>query len=724
MHRSALTAALLATTTVIATPAVAQTSTTFTYQGELSESGAPAEGMYEFQVRLLDSIGTQIGTTQTPIADLVEGRFAIDLDFGAGAFTADYREIEISVRSVMTGGAFTTLTPNQPLTSTPVAQFALAGNEGPQGPTGPEGPEGPQGPQGAQGPQGIQGEQGPTGPEGPEGPQGLQGDPGTTSWLGLNDIPAGFADNIDNDTNTTYSAGQGLQLSGTIFSIPSNSIGSSLIATNAIGTSELADNAVGPSQLQSNSDSLARVSANRILFNAAGTGDLSMPISDLSIGSTNSAASPLHVWNGTDVAGSSGGFITIGTNSQKIVLDDNEIASRALGNPSSLTFNADGGNIILGNSSNDGLVGIGTNSPSDRLHIVGDVGQHAMRVQVNGTTRFRINSNGGVAIGNSNTTVANGDIYAAFNLGIATPTPSNQLHIAALSQNNHGLLLSNSASQTLLSPRSFQANQSYTFNSDEDLSILPDNNLFINSGLLIDIESGTTLTLDAGTKAQIDGTTELELNSSSIIDINAGATLDMDANFVDIDAATSVTIEGTTFTGSDVTIADDLTVNNDLIVSSVATIGGAKAFTFGLNVYTTAGKAGGGLWSVFSDARLKTNIHTMNGSLETLSALRPVTFNYNDPNHFSYTPGTIPGFLAQEVQQVIPQWVEQADDGYLYLNPVGYEAMVIDALQELRAEKDAQIAHLQGQLKQQQSQNTALRDRLDRLERAVLQMSE
>jgi Chaperone of endosialidase/Collagen triple helix repeat (20 copies) len=724
MHRTALTAALLATTTVIATSAVAQTSTTFTYQGELSESGAPAEGMYEFQVRLLDSIGTQIGTTQTPIADLVEGRFTIDLDFGAGAFTADYREIEISVRSVMTGGAFTTLTPNQPLTSTPVAQFALAGNEGPVGPAGPEGPEGPQGPQGAQGPQGIQGEQGPTGPEGPEGPQGLQGDPGTTSWLGLNDVPAGFADNIDNDTNTTYSAGQGLQLVGTIFSIPTNSITASLIAPNSIGESELADNSVASANIITNSitafdlatdaQSLIKVSGG--ILNAS-TGRL------VTEGAT--IDDKLAIVFGTDSAATGGGHLRIGfLGGTNLSFDDNEIMARNNAFAAPLTLNADGGNIILGNSSNDGLVGIGTNSPSDRLHIVGDVGQHAMRVQVNGTTRFRINSNGGVAIGNSNTTVANGDLYAAFNLGIATPTPSNQLHIAALSQNNHGLLLSNSASQTLLSPRSFQANQSYTFNSDEDLSILPDNNLFINSGLLIDIESGTTLTLDAGTKAQIDGTTELELNSAANIDVNAGGTLDMDANFVDIDAATSVTIEGTTFTGSDVTIADDLTVNNDLIVSSVATIGGAKAFTFGLNVYTTAGKAGGGLWSVFSDARLKTNIHTMTGSLDTLSALRPVTFNYNNPNHFSYTPGTIPGFLAQEVQQVIPQWVEQADDGYLYLNPVGYEAMVIDALQELRAEKDAQIAHLQGHLKQQQSQNTALRDRLDRLERAVLQMSE
>lgn len=180
---------------------------------------------------------------------------------------------------------------------------------------------------------------------------------------------------------------------------------------------------------------------------------------------------------------------------------------------------------------------------------------------------------------------------------------------------------------------------------------------------------------------------------------------------------TDVDIEGTTFNNNDVTVADDLTVNNDIIVSSQATVGGPKAFTFGLNVYTDAGKPGGGLWSVFSDQRLKENINTMGGSLDTLDALRPVTFNYSNKDHFSYVEGTVPGFIAQEVQRVIPEWVETGDDGYLYLNPIGYEAMVIDAIQELRDEKDAQI-------EQMQVENDELRQRLERLEAMMLRMSE
>lgn len=233
---------------------------------------------------------------------------------------------------------------------------------------------------------------------------------------------------------------------------------------------------------------------------------------------------------------------------------------------------------------------------------------------------------------------------------------------------------------------------------------------FVIADRNVNVDAASTIDLDAGINLNLAALNEIDISSDTTVDINA-------TGIVDIDAGTSVFIEGTNFTGNDVTIADDLFVNNDITVSSVATIGGAKAFTFSLNVYGDAGKTGGGLWSVFSDARLKENIHTMGGSLDTLDALRPVTFNYNNKEHFSYIEGTVPGFIAQEVQQVIPEWVEQDNDGYLYLNPVGYEAMVVDAIQELRAEKDAQIDALQ-------RENDELRARLERIERALLIRSE
>lgn len=416
------------TACALVSPAHAQSASTFTYQGRLADNGAPADGMFEFQVRLLDGVGAQVGVTQTLLADVREGVFQLDLDYGASAFDGSTRLLEIGVRSIMGGGAFTILSPNTLVTSTPVAQFALSGNEGPQGPVGPDGPQGPQGNVGPQGPAGATGPTGPQGPigpqgdpgdEGPQGPEGPVGPPGTTSWSGLIDIPAGFADNVDD--NTTYTAGAGLQLSGSLFSVPNDAI------TNAM----LAPNAVGPTELQLNHLSLARVSGNALSRDAAGNLFIDS-FASLNIGANVPATTRLQIVDGTDTSLLGGGYLTLGnTYSFNLSFDDNEIMARNNSAAADLTLNADGGDIIMGNSIDDGLVGIGLNQPSDRFHINAQSGQNAMRVQVDGTTRFRIGANGGVAIGNSNTTVADGDLYVGADVGIGTPTPNNRLHIAA-----------------------------------------------------------------------------------------------------------------------------------------------------------------------------------------------------------------------------------------------------------------------------------------------------
>ena len=193
------------------------------------------------------------------------------------------------------------------------------------------------------------------------------------------------------------------------------------------------------------------------------------------------------------------------------------------------------------------------------------------------------------------------------------------------------------------------------------------------------------------------------------MDINAGSTVDIDGSVVRIDGASGAFIDGSLFDDGDATIADDLTVNNDLIVNSVATVGGPEQFTFALNVYSSAGKAGGGLWSVFSDERLKDNIEPMAPTLDRLLALEGRRYTYKDKSHFSYTPGMQRGWIAQQVREVFPEWVGEDDDGYLYISPQGYEIMVVEALRELRTEKDTQLAELQ-------AENQDLRERLERLE--------
>jgi hypothetical protein len=115
--------------TLGAQTAQATLGTAFTYQGELTEGGSPANGAYDFQFTLHDdaSAGSQVGSTVT-VGDqtVTEGRFTVNLDFGADAFTGEARWLEIGVRDGGSTGGYTPLTPRQELTPAPYA-LALPG---------------------------------------------------------------------------------------------------------------------------------------------------------------------------------------------------------------------------------------------------------------------------------------------------------------------------------------------------------------------------------------------------------------------------------------------------------------------------------------------------------------------------------------------------------------------------------------------------------------------
>ncbi len=382
--RPSLLAAVLAATIACASPVHAQSATTMTYQGQLNDAGALANGDYEFEFRLLDENATQIGTIESLTAVVTNGIFSAALDFGPGAFDGTARALEISVRPALSGDAFTVLSPNAPITAAPVAQFALAGNKGPQGPAGPTGPQGP------------------------------QGNDGTTPW--------------------------------------------------------------GP--------------------------------------------------------GSSNGIRYDG-----------------------------------------GLVEIRSSGPD-----------WGLEVRKDGVTRLAVNANGGVSLGTGSTAVQPGTVYVFQKLGIGNSVPVAELDV-------------------------------------------------VGSGV----------------------------------------------------------------------VRGRLSVGDPL--------GGTGPFI--INSFGDAGKPGGGLWTFFSDRRLKKNITPMTGSLDTIAALRPMAFEFTNEDHFSYIPGVQRGLIAQDVQAVIPEWVKQADDGYYTLDMAGYEALIIGAIQDLRAEKDTQIAELE-------QQNKELQVRLERMEKIIL----
>jgi hypothetical protein len=109
---------------IFSAAAFAQT-TAFTYQGKLNDGATAANGAYLMEFKLFDTpasgTGTQIGASLSDVsANVVDGIFTVQLDFGANAFNGANRFLEISVRR-NTGESYVTLTPRQPVSSAPYA---------------------------------------------------------------------------------------------------------------------------------------------------------------------------------------------------------------------------------------------------------------------------------------------------------------------------------------------------------------------------------------------------------------------------------------------------------------------------------------------------------------------------------------------------------------------------------------------------------------------------
>lgn len=111
-----------------------------------------------------------------------------------------------------------------------------------------------------------------------------------------------------------------------------------------------------------------------------------------------------------------------------------------------------------------------------------------------------------------------------------------------------------------------------------------------------------------------------------------------------------------------------------------------------------------------STAVLKDHVQTITGALETLHALRGVTYVWNDRAPQDVVGHADVGFIAEEVDRVLPQIVAKDDAG----RPVGLDygkvsAVTVEAVKEQQLQIDALRA-----------ENADLKARLDRLERALL----
>ena len=127
---------------------------------------------------------------------------------------------------------------------------------------------------------------------------------------------------------------------------------------------------------------------------------------------------------------------------------------------------------------------------------------------------------------------------------------------------------------------------------------------------------------------------------------------------------------------------------------------GTLAPTQTLSVNGTAGKPGGGSWDTFSDERLKNIKGPFNSGLKAVMQLQPIRYEYKTNNAAGIkSEGEHVGFGAQAIQQIVPEAVITAANGYLMVNNDPIIWTMLNAIKEQQRE----IVELRRQIRQLRS---------------------
>jgi hypothetical protein len=137
-----------------------------------------------------------------------------------------------------------------------------------------------------------------------------------------------------------------------------------------------------------------------------------------------------------------------------------------------------------------------------------------------------------------------------------------------------------------------------------------------------------------------------------------------------------------------------------------------------LTVNGSADKPGGGSWGTFSDGRLKTVAGTYDAGLDAILKLTPIRYRYKEQNAMRIKDGEEHvGFVAQDVQKVIPEAVTTNSQGYLLvnndpilwtmLNAIKQQQAEIQVLARSAHEKDAQLQKLAEQIQKLQKESSS-----------------
>jgi hypothetical protein len=289
-----------------------------------------------------------------------------------------------------------------------------------------------------------------------------------------------------------------------------------------------------------------------------------------------------------------------------------------------------------------GLLGVGTSTPWGMLSInPNGLTGHAPAFVVGSTTNpfpyFLINNGGHIGIGTSSP-------YAL--LSIYNATTSNILA---------------GASSTL-----FSISSSTSMNGQGSAV-----NLFSVDKTGVTTIGDTSGTGDANFQFASDGNAWNMGYNSSDKSFRIASSTNLASNVAFAITKNLNVLIGTSTLGSNVSTTTVFLVDSGAAANSiVAAFGGTTSYCF-----IQVGKAS---ITCSSDARLKQNVTALPTALDSLMALRPVSYNWKTENGSS-TPHF--GFIAQEVQQVMPDLISAGPNGYLGMDYAGLTPYLVQGEQ-------------------------------------------
>jgi hypothetical protein len=123
-----------------------------------------------------------------------------------------------------------------------------------------------------------------------------------------------------------------------------------------------------------------------------------------------------------------------------------------------------------------------------------------------------------------------------------------------------------------------------------------------------------------------------------------------------------------------------------------------------------------------SDARYKTNISTLDNALNTILNLRGVGYDWNRSEWKNFPEGKQIGFIAQEVEKILPELVSTDKDGYKSVAYANVVPVLVEAVKTLNAktvQQQKRFEALERSHAASQKENAELRESLSNVLRRL-----